>query len=176
MILSSSSIIDDSLFIDLGNYPIIRYNPNGTTSGDYPTFYDVGPNSTTPWSTWKTNLKIDNRCSIVGHVSYANQLLLIIVGRFQWDRNGGSPIEDEKDRTIFLLVDFDILLAKPESILTISWEDVYGIFIDKGIDPTKEMIEDAFVFAVQNSGNECMMDSFSENIKFAVEWELEKSE
>ena len=67
-------------------------------------------------------------------------------------------------------------MPKPQSILTISWEDVYGIFIDKGIDPTKEMIEDAFVFAVQNSGNECMMDSFSENIKFAVEWELEKSE
>ena len=60
-------------------------------------------------------------------------------------------------------------MPKPESILTISWEDVYGIFIDKGIDPTKEMIEDAFDFAVRNSDNECIMGAFRTNVEFAVD-------
>ena len=59
-------------------------------------------------------------------------------------------------------------MPKPESILTISWEDVYSKFIDHGIDPTKEMIEEAFDFAVQNSGNECIMGAFWANVEFAV--------
>lgn len=60
-------------------------------------------------------------------------------------------------------------MPEPESILTISWEDVYCKFIDKDIDPTKEMIEKAFEFAVINADNECVMDAFWENIKYAVD-------
>jgi len=114
------NIEGNSLFVDLANYNIYAENPDpdGPISlNNYPTFYDRGP-SNDPLS---SNLKIDNRCSIVGHVSYANQLLLMIVGRFEWNRNSGSPISStvanteanhsdentEIDRTIFLLVDFD---------------------------------------------------------------------
>ena len=60
-------------------------------------------------------------------------------------------------------------MPKPESILTISWEDVYSEFIERGIDPTKEMIEDAFDFAVENSDNECIMGAFRANVEFAVD-------
>ena len=60
-------------------------------------------------------------------------------------------------------------MPKPESILTISWEDVYSEFIERGIDPTKEMIEDAFDFAVQNSDNDCIMGAFRANVEFAVD-------
>ncbi len=67
-------------------------------------------------------------------------------------------------------------MPKPESILTISWEDVYSEFIDRGIDPTKEMIEEAFDFAVHNSDNECIMGAFNANIEYAVtQLELEES-
>lgn len=67
-------------------------------------------------------------------------------------------------------------MPKPESILTISWEDVYSEFIERGIDPTKEMIEDAFDFAVENSDNECIMGAFNANIEYAVtQLELEES-
>ncbi len=60
------------------------------------------------WSDIRTNYKIDNRCSIVGHVSYADQLLLVIVGRFDWESNNNqSATVNPTDRTIFLLVDFD---------------------------------------------------------------------
>ena len=60
-------------------------------------------------------------------------------------------------------------MPEPESILTISWEDVYCKFIEQDIDPTKEMIEKAFEFAVHNSDNECIMMAFDENIKYAVD-------
>jgi len=114
------NIEGNSLFVDLANYPIYAEypDPDGPISANnYPTFYDRGPFNN-PMS---SNLKIDNRCSIVGHVSYANQLLLMLVGRFEWDRNYPNPISStvastetnysdentEIDRTIFLLVDFD---------------------------------------------------------------------
>ena len=60
-------------------------------------------------------------------------------------------------------------MPEPECILTISWEDVYIKFIEQDIDPTKEMIEKAFEFAVHNSDNDAMMMSFHENIKYAVD-------
>jgi len=115
------NIEGNSLFVDLSTYPIYSENvlSDGTVDilNNYPTFYDRGP-SNSPLS---DNIGIANRCSIVGHISYANQLLLMIVGRFEWDRNFGSPISStvpnnsgsysaentEIDRTIFLLVDFD---------------------------------------------------------------------
>ena len=114
------NIEGNSLFVDLANYPIYsEYLQADGLSVDtnYPTFFDRGP-ANNPLS---DNLKIDNRCSIVGHVSYANQLLLMLVGRFEWDRNYPNPISStldpsdngyssentEIDRTIFLLVDFD---------------------------------------------------------------------
>lgn len=105
------NIEGNSLFIDLANYPISVNIGEGAevNVSDYPTFYDRGPNLDVT-----TNLKLDNRCSIVGHYSYANQLLLIIVGRFEYDRNNvysdGNPANmliDRTDRTIFLMVDFD---------------------------------------------------------------------
>ena len=99
------NIEGNSLFVDLakGNGPTIykQSQPNGISG--YPTFFDIGPTSGS-WSDRRNNLKLDNRCSIVGHVSYANQLLLIIVGRFEYDENQNP---DPKNRTIFLLVDFD---------------------------------------------------------------------
>jgi|LWDU01.1.fsa_nt_gi hypothetical protein len=60
-------------------------------------------------------------------------------------------------------------MPEPESILTISWEDVYCGFIDNDIEPTKDMIEKAFEFAIHNADNECLMDAFWENIKYAVD-------
>ena len=60
-------------------------------------------------------------------------------------------------------------MPEPESILTMCWEDVYSSFVDKGIEPTKDMIEEAFSFAVNNADNECIMDAFWENIKYAVD-------
>ena len=106
------NIEGNSLFVDLGSESIKRANNDGTFSSGFPTFYDIsdttyGNNSWSDQRNNPANLKIDNRSSIVGHVAYANQLLLIIVGRFEWDYNGGNPIADEKNRTIFLLVDFD---------------------------------------------------------------------
>ena len=115
------NIEGNSLFVDLSTYPIYSENvlSDGTVDilNNYPTFYDRGPTN----SPLSDNLKIENRCSIVGHISYANQMLLMIVGRFEWDRNFGVPISStvasgdpdyseentEIDRTIFLLVDFD---------------------------------------------------------------------
>lgn len=102
------NIEGNSLFVDLANYPISIMEDQGINN-NYPTFYDRGPNLDAT-----TNLKIENRCSIVGHVSYADQILLIIVGKFQYDRNnvfsGGNPADillENADRTIFLLVDFN---------------------------------------------------------------------
>ena len=109
------NIEGNSLFVDLTTFHISTASDQYQTLADatYPTFYDKGPN---PDQT--QNLELSNRCSIVGHVSYANQLLLMIVGRFEWDRdnspttpisstNSTSSENTEVDRTIFLLVDFD---------------------------------------------------------------------
>lgn len=102
------NIEGNSLFVDLANYPI-SIPTDQAYNNDYPTFYDRGPNLDVT-----TNLKIDNRCSIVGHVSYADQMLLIIVGKFEYNRNNvsstGDPADmllENVDRTIFLLVDFN---------------------------------------------------------------------
>ena len=113
------NIEGNSLFVDLGNFPIYAEwtdaNGNINTNSNYPTFYDRGPGL--PADPLSDNLKLDNRCSIVGYVSYADQLLLMIVGRFEYDRNypntpitsvGNSAIDNTQiDRTIFLMVDFD---------------------------------------------------------------------
>jgi len=111
------NIEGNSLFIDLANTYIHTPDDQFQLGKTYPTFFDRGPSLTI-----ETNLELSNRCSIVGHVSYANQLLLMIVGRFEWDRMGGTtsdPISSlatgatytnrntQIDRTIFLLLDFD---------------------------------------------------------------------
>ena len=104
------NIEGNSLFVDLGNYDIYTIADQGQTN-PYPTFFDRGPNTTLQF-----NLELDNRASIVGHVSYASQLLLMIVARFDYDigyadnPSGGwtaTPFYSPKDRTIFLMVDFD---------------------------------------------------------------------
>ena len=102
------NIEGNSLFVDLADYPISIPVDQGINN-NYPTFYDRGPNIDVA-----TNIKIDNRCSIVGHVSYADQILLIIVGKFEYNRNNvysnGDPANmllENTDRTIFLLVDFN---------------------------------------------------------------------
>ena len=105
------NIEGNSLFVDLTT-EYIHTLPDQPQYGDsYPTFFDRGDNGT-----YQLNLKLDNRASIVGHVSYANQLLLMIVARFEWDvgftfvPNGAhtyAPFQSEKNRTIFLMVDFD---------------------------------------------------------------------
>ena len=108
------NIEGNSLFVNLASFPISvnEGEGGGTTYADYKTFYDRGPDNISI----SNNQELSNRCSIVGHVSYANQLLLVIVGRFEWDRNNQNPISStdgssientEIDRTIFLLVDFD---------------------------------------------------------------------
>jgi hypothetical protein len=98
------NIEGNSLFVDLADYPISVNAGQGadTDINNHATFYDKGPSATS-----SSNLELSNRCSIVGHVSYANQMLLMIVGRFEWNRGGGTPFKEEKDRTIFLMVDFD---------------------------------------------------------------------
>ena len=105
------NIEGNSLFVDLANYPITAA---GDASNQYPTFYDRGPNA--PYSTAPvnegydvSNLHLANRSSIVGHYSYANQLLLIIVARFEYEQDGGvsAPTSKQANRTIFLMVDFD---------------------------------------------------------------------
>ena len=100
------NIEGNSLFVDLANTHISTPDDQVqmTAGASYPTFYDRGPN--TPISAL-TNLELSNRCSIVGHVSYASQILLMIVGRFNYNRGDVTPFAEQKDRTIFLLVDFD---------------------------------------------------------------------
>jgi len=98
------NINGNSLFVDLATFYIDTLPDQPQFGFSYPTFYDRGPNDDI---SALDNLELSNRCSIVGHVSYANQLLLMIVGRFEWNRGGGTPFAEEKDRTIFLMVDFD---------------------------------------------------------------------
>ena len=98
------NIEGNSLFVDLATYHIDTLPDQYQTNASYPTFYDRGPEDDIALL---TNQELSNRCSIVGHVSYANQMLLIIVGRFEYNRGGGTPFVEEKDRTIFLMVDFD---------------------------------------------------------------------
>ena len=104
------NIEGNSLFVDLANFDISTL-PDQKQNDPYPTFFDRGDDST-----YQLNLKLDNRASIVGHVSYANQLLLMIVARFEWDigftfvPNGALsyvPFASEKNRPKFLMVDFD---------------------------------------------------------------------
>ena len=96
------NIEGNSLFVDLAATSISTPADQGGDT-DYPTFYDRGPVIVVA-----NNAQIPNRCSIVGHVSYANQMLLMIVGRFEWNRDdGNTPFAEEKDRTIFLMVDFN---------------------------------------------------------------------
>ena len=103
------NIEGNSLFVDLATFPISVNAGEGATVSysNYKTFYDRGPDGTTIGN----NLELSNRASIVGHVSYANQMLLMIVARFDWDRgwdgSTSTPFASEKDRTIFLLVDFN---------------------------------------------------------------------
>ena len=103
------NIEGNSLFVDLATFPISVNAGEGSSAdiSDYPTFYDRGSDGVDVTN----NLKLDNRASIVGHVSYANQMLLMIVARFEWDRgydgSSSNPFSSEKDRTIFLMVDFD---------------------------------------------------------------------
>jgi len=59
-------------------------------------------------------------------------------------------------------------MPKPYSILTLSWEDVYAKFLEEKIIPTKEMIEEAFEYACNNSDNEYMMNGFWTNIEYAI--------
>ena len=102
------NIEGNSLFVDLANFSISVNAGQGGSSdvSDYGTFYDRGPDNSA-----SNNFEMSNRCSIVGHVSYANQLLLMIVGRFEYDRgsdgSSSTPFASQKDRTIFLLVDFN---------------------------------------------------------------------
>ena len=101
------NIEGNSLFVDLASYPISSLPDQGAAT-NYPTFRDRGPDA----GNISANPRLDNRSSIVGHVSYANQLLLMIVARSEYDRNfklSSSDVLDilEKDRTIFLMVDFD---------------------------------------------------------------------
>ena len=104
------NIEGNSLFVDLANYPISIPEDQGVNN-NYPTFYDRGDNT----ATLTSNLELSNRCSIVGSYSYANQMLLMIVGRFEYERNWpNTPIAATANRTIFLLVDFskDFLVTK----------------------------------------------------------------
>jgi len=59
-------------------------------------------------------------------------------------------------------------MPEPVTVLTLSWEDVYGKFCMEGIDPTKEMIEEAFEIACHNADNEYMMGGFWANIEYAI--------
>ena len=95
------NIEGNSLFVDLSNYPKSIPTDQGTDN-DYPTFYDRGPNATIT-----NNQELSQRCSIVGHVSYANQLLLVIVGVFEYTNIKTTIVSEQKNRTIFLLIDFD---------------------------------------------------------------------
>ena len=96
------NIEGNSLFVDLATHYIHVPSDQGNPGFSIPTFYDRGPSTTTT-----SYLELSNRASIVGHVSYANQMLLMIVARFDWDRGHGTPFASEKNRTIFLMVDFD---------------------------------------------------------------------
>ena len=117
------NIEGNSLFVDLANHSI--HPATDMAQNDYPTFYDRGPDG----GTLTNNYKIDNRCSIVGSISFRNELILVIVGRFDYIRNhpdfGGTvPLTNNPDlavagdpnhtsdntqidRTIFLRVEFD---------------------------------------------------------------------
>ena len=117
------NIEGNSLFVDLNAVDIKVKAGQGAANNfnNYTTFYDRGPHGTD----LDTNLNLANRASIVAHVSYANQLLLMIVMRSEWNRNydGSSydPLSStldaadpnysaentEVNRTVFLLVDFD---------------------------------------------------------------------
>ena len=116
------NIEGNSLFVDLADHPI--HQANNMNNSAYPTFRDRGPNHDL-----YQNRTIENRCSIVGSISFRNELILVIVGRFDYIRNhpdfGGTvPLTNnldlavsgdanytsdntQIDRTIFLRVEFD---------------------------------------------------------------------
>ena len=115
------NIEGNSLFVDLSSFTISTPDDQYQMAGgqSYQTFYDRGIDS----DHLQNNQKLDNRCSIVGSYSYANQMLLMIVGYFEYERNWsasppGSSATDgiyaPANRTIFLLVDFskDFLVTK----------------------------------------------------------------
>lgn len=108
------NIEGNSLFVDLKTFHIDtlpdQYQAPG--GGSYPTWFDRGPDG----DTVQNNYNLANRGSIVGHVSYKTQMLLIVVVASRFDRNydyssgadnTNSPTRADKNRTIFLLVDFD---------------------------------------------------------------------
>ena len=109
------NIEGNRLFVDLGDinwYKEPSYeNNDGTYTGDYLNqgnnqIHDRGPSAS-----WNNNLNLSNRCSIVGHISYAREMLLILVARYEWTRNDSNDAsnitEETHDRTIFLKVQFD---------------------------------------------------------------------
>ena len=76
------NINGNSLFVDLANYSIDVNEGQGGSSNvsGYHTFYDRGPDGGSPpvgTGPLTGNLKLDNRASIVGHVSFGNQILFL---------------------------------------------------------------------------------------------------
>ena len=119
------NIEGNSLFVDLADHPI--HQANNMNNSNYPTFKDRGPNHDL-----YSNRTIENRCSIVGSIGFRNELILVIVGRFDYIRNHPDFTNDNSsvpltnnpdlavlgdpnytsdntqiDRTIFLKVEFD---------------------------------------------------------------------
>ena len=59
-------------------------------------------------------------------------------------------------------------MPEPVCILKLSWEDIWGTFVDDyNIEPTEEQIIEAFDIAERNADNEAMMGSFWENCRYA---------
>ena len=140
------NIEGNSLFVDLATTDMIHINAGqGGFTGESgnTTFFDVGPDG----DDVSNNISLAQRASVVGSYSYANQILLIIVARYEYDRGGSNlaggsgnnfgtytPFEDAKSRTLFLLVDFNNNLKVTKvTDLRVCWTSSMGNYPDLGM-------------------------------------------
>lgn len=111
---TAENIEGNSLFVDLKDVNPHRdptyLGSNGPAGLNYflgnGRLYDFGPDGT-----YTNNRGLHNDASIVGHVSYANQILLVIVVRYEYTRldpgDASVNTKETHNRTLFWLLDFD---------------------------------------------------------------------
>lgn len=143
------NIEGNSLFVDLAAVQWYREETFQFTDGTYsgqldnqgPFFlHDKGPNTSSSYPfAWDQNLSLANSCSIVGHVSYAREMLLVLVARYEYMRNDRLDptdiTEETHDRTIFLKVKFNSDFTLDKVIdLRVCQSTEHGNYPDLGMD------------------------------------------
>ena len=59
-------------------------------------------------------------------------------------------------------------MPAPSSLITLSWEDIYGVYLEKGITPTKEQVTKVFE-KMERKAADNMMEDFWASIDYYLE-------